>query len=266
MPGGVEIGRVTVSGACTLGFNTVANAGGVGGKQWFITASHCTDDPFGFDVDTKFTQDEHTNDDGRTIGPEAADASKWVCPSGDQFCTYADVAGIAYDDSAYDDSTEAHPDQGFIAHPDTFGTATVDHSIKFKITSNDSICPLDGYCGALAGDTLDKVGERTWWTRGEVIHTCIDKTSSGDGIKRVCSGSFASVADSGDSGAPVFVDLIKTTESGDDDVALRGVLWGGDEVMDDTLPYDSLIFFSKIAQIENELGDLCATEACVIPE
>jgi hypothetical protein len=107
---------------------------------------------------------------------------------------------------------------------------------------------VSGKATAAVGDSVNKVGRTTGWTRGKVTATCVNTGVSGTKIVQLCQTwvqhSKTAIVGPGDSGSSVW------TQSGG--VKLLGLLWGGST--------DNKTFiFSPIGQIEEELGTLSFT-------
>jgi len=101
------------------------------------------------------------------------------------------------------------------------------------------------------GTLVDKVGKRSGWTRGPITNTCTDVNvvevdAAGNqnetDITMLCQTLVATVAQPGDSGAPVF-----EYYTGYDAGNFAGILWGAN------INFDSMVF-SPIDGIEKDLG------------
>ena len=125
----------------------------------------------------------------------------------------------------------------------------------------------------LVGETLDKVGQRTGWTYGTVLETCVDKPDSDDPNTRVfilCTGVISFAVGRGDSGSPVF-QYLGSTETTQDFANLVGILWGGNDFRTRYLAAKGLI--SPFHKIEEDLGWLFSVchgsgnfERCDVPD
>ena len=94
---------------------------------------------------------------------------------------------------------------------------------------------------SIQGDTLNKMGSTTGWTRGPVTGTCIDVTQF-SGITIACDDIVAAGVSGGDSGAAVF-----SWDPSESFVILHGIAHSGGS---------SQFVFSPIDDIESELGSL----------
>ena len=102
----------------------------------------------------------------------------------------------------------------------------------------------------VVGETLNKVGRTTGWTRGTVSATCVNTNVAGTNITQLCQGFVNAGVAGGDSGSPVFR-VTNAPASGD--VRLYGILWGGNSA-------GTLFVFSPIGSVNiqrsTELGPL----------
>ena len=184
--GGLEINEQTA--ACTLGYIT-RRAGVLG----FVTNSHCTRAFWSLDG-VRFLQGSNPATD--SVGVEVLDPRGWACGSlNRKLCRYSDAAII---------SRVVDPDFGTVAQPEFLDLDGAPYSIEidpntptFEVTSNAG--------HATWGDVLDKVGQTTGWTRGEVRGTCVDMRNGMDRVRILCQDLVTYNSDNGDSGAPVFV-------------------------------------------------------------
>lgn len=238
--GGYQIDNVGVGrGPCTFGVNASFN-----GNPAFVTASHCTASIYSPPDGSAFYQP--IDYAGVAIGTEVADITPFYCPLAT--CRNSDAAVIAHS------STSGRTiGQGQIARsyrPPWAGVAgvpTIVNTPSYQITQVPTT-PV------IVGMALDKVGIATGQTWGNVTKTCIDlhvtsSPSSPPVILRCQDGSRLG-ATYGDSGSPVF-QRIGTGY----DVALIGILWGGDGV--DT-------WHSRISGIKSDMASLgTLTSFCV---
>jgi hypothetical protein len=208
---------------CTLGFNATRN-----GQNSFITASHCTAKRGGVES-TKYYQPLSTTS-GSFIGTEVADPPFFTggaCPNGRK-CRYSDAARAAY-------ASGVSFTLGRIEKTTAVNTGALTISGNFSITSEGS---------GSVGNTVNKVGRTTGWSRGSLTNTCVNTNVSGTNITLLCQNWVQARVDAGDSGSPVFIN------SGTSSVKLAGILWGGDLTSKTTFVY------SPIGRIEQELGSL----------
>jgi len=214
---------------CTLGFNAVRS--GVAG---FVTASHCTNVQGGVES-TPYWQPLEAAD--TFIGTEIADPLyTWRvgCPRG-RLCRYSDSAFAQL-------APGVTASLGVLAKTDALGSLTL--SGGFQITAEAT--------RRLTGETLNKVGRTTGWSRGPITQTCVNVSVTGTRIVLLCQDFVQATVAAGDSGSPVF----KITDGG---VTLYGVLWGGNSS-------GTNFVYSPIGNIQrnDELGSLktCAIGSC----
>jgi hypothetical protein len=215
---------------CTHGFS--ANRSGITG---FVTNSHCS--AVQGEVDsTLYGQPNLDN----FIGHEIADPPFFTggpCPSGRR-CRRSDANFVDRVSSVGARRQVARPALGSIAW-----NGTNIFRITEKLAGNPPI-----------NRRLQKVGRTTGRTRGRVDDNCVDTDVFQTDITMLCQvivrarpgqGDPVPIALGGDSGSPWF----RVTDSPQRfDVRLTGIHWGGDR--------DRLAVFSKMNQIENELGSL----------
>jgi hypothetical protein len=97
-----------------------------------------------------------------------------------------------------------------------------------------------------AGQTLNKMGYRSGWTRGNVSSTCLDAEDTrrdGTRIMNLCQGVVNANVREGDSGSPVFRQI------GTNTVSLEGIVWGR-RVLNGVVQFA----FSLIASVTQELS------------
>jgi hypothetical protein len=213
---------------CTLGFS-VDHAGG----RSLITNSHCTDKQ-GTTGNTQYNQPT------RTVSPDAiafeADDPAYFrgtpCSRG-KVCRYSDAARALYV-SGVESRARIAKTTG-----ENTGSLTVDGHFSITGQANNST--------SFSG-TMQKVGRTTGWTSGNVTDTCVTVNVSGSNIQLLCQTIVrrpgVRIVQGGDSGSPVF--------TGDSNVTLQGILWGGNSAGD-------LFVFSPFKSIQDELGAMKAT-------
>jgi hypothetical protein len=207
---------------CTLGFNATRS-----GQASFITASHCTAKRGGVEG-TKYYQ-PLASTSGSFIGTEVADPSFFTggaCPAGRK-CRYSDAARAAY-------ASGVSFTLGRIERTTAVNTGTLTIAGNFSITSEG---------GGSVGNTANKVGRTTGWSRGSLTNTCVNTNVSGTNITVLCQNWVQARVSAGDSGSPVFI------SSGTSSVKLAGILWGGNSS-------GTTFVYSPIGKIEQELGSL----------
>jgi hypothetical protein len=211
---------------CSLGFN--ATRAGVAG---FVTASHCTNTQGGVES-TPYWQPTQTANPVQIATETVDPAYKTTlagCPS-DRRCRRSDASFAKYINATK--ST-----LGTIAR--TASTTSSDLTIVggWTITSNATSSSFT------IGETVNKVGRTTGWSRGKVVATCATVNVSGSTVTQICQTIVNAKVGAGDSGSDVF----KVTSG--TNVKLDGVLWGATT--------DGKTFvFSPLVNITGELGGL----------
>jgi hypothetical protein len=206
---------------CTLGFNAIRS-----GQRSFITNSHCTSVQGG-NESTPYWQPTQTAAPTR-IATEVADPTygrPTGCPTGRR-CRRSDAARAAY-------AGGTASTLGAIARTTGANNGSLTISGSFTVTAEGS---------PVVGQTANKVGRTTGWSRGAVTHTCVHVNVSGTNLTQLCQSLVSARVGSGDSGSPVF------RQQGGDNVTLLGILWGGSG--------SNLFVFSPMSGIEAELGAL----------
>jgi hypothetical protein len=195
---------------CTLSF--LATRAGV---QGLVTNSHCTSMQGGVQS-TVYHQPSASGTTNR-IGQEIHDPVYFmggVCPAGRR-CRYSDSAFARV---PHPSGPSVSVSRGFIARPTSVNTGalTISHTTPtFRIVGETS--------SPVVGETLNKVGRTTGWTRGTVSATCVNTNVAGTNITQLCQGFVNAGVAGGDSGSPVFR-VTNTPAAGD--VRLYGLLWG----------------------------------------
>jgi len=219
VPGGVEIHWSNF--LCTLGFNMTRGTDAC----YFVTNDHCTDVQ-GQVTGTTYRQPAF----GVHIGTEVLDPPFFTgapCPPG-RICRYSDAAAAVYDGVPTCDF-------GKIARTTGLGSITIDPANpRWNIVAK--------LPGAQVGHTVAKVGRTTGWTEGPVFATCVDTNVAGQNITRLCQSHVSAGVGGGDSGSPVFLRRIPTSQA-----ALVGILWGGNLA-------GTQFVFSPVENIEKDFG------------
>lgn len=202
---------------CTLGFN--ADRAGVAG---FVTSGHCTQD---FRTYTGGVQNTNFYQPSRIVNPTAIGQEKTDplmssnlagCARG-HICRYSDAAFIEY-------SSGASRTLGVIAKPLAYKGLTVSSSQSYRIVKDVTSLVDD--------EVVYKVGRTTGMTYGTISSTCtnVGYIVSGTGFpseaieaKLLCQGGVSGLAESGDSGSPVFR---VTNSPSQNDVELLGLIQG----------------------------------------
>lgn len=224
VPAGVQIAFGGF--VCSGGFN--ATRAGVAG---LVTASHCTNVQGGVESTVLY---QNTNTSSNRIGVETADPTYFTgspCPSGRR-CRYSDTAFYRYDSSGL-------RELGRIARTTGVGSLTISTTApRFTITGTANF--------PSQGQTLNKVGRTTGWSRGSVIFTCANINVSGTNITQLCQDGVGATVAGGDSGSDVFSG---STSSSNTNATLYGVLWGGNSA-------GTQFIFSAWSNITSELGSM----------
>ena len=219
------------AGTCTLGFNAIRS-----GVQGFLTNSHCTVTQGGVEG-TAFYQPTVSAEN--LVGTETADPlwRGYQCSLAQRLLGYV----CRYSDSAFAQlQSGVSASLGVIARPDSVNTNSLTIAGTFQVVSEGS---------SFVGHTLNKVGRTTGWTQGSVTGTCMDFIQAYTNRIARCQDEVRATSSFGDSGSPVF----SITNSAQNDVQLRGIMWGGD---------GTSFVYSPIANIEraDELGGLTSTQ------
>jgi hypothetical protein len=222
VPGGVQINFPGF--LCSIGFNATSN-----GQRSFITASHCTNTQGGTEG-TPYWQPLQSVAPTQ-IATEVDDPTYFRrsngCPNGRR-CRFSDASRAAY-------ASSTASTLGAIAKTTGPNNNSLTISGSFTVTAEGN---------PVVGQTANKVGRTTGWTRGSITATCVNVNVSGSNIAQLCQTFVSAGVAGGDSGSPVF--LQPNTSS--DNVTLLGILWGGSG--------SSTFIFSPISNIESELGAL----------
>lgn len=219
---------------CTAGFNAYT----YWGTPVLVTNSHCTQTP-------AMLEGEAHYQGGSIIGYEIADAPPFdhvahgSCPV-DRWCRWSDAALIGYQSGVSWDFAKS----AFTGLPYcTTGPCDFTMEGKLQITFKHTLPPLHG-------ETVNKTGQRTGWTRGQITNTCVTQSSQQRAdlgyLIYLCQYVVGAHADAGDSGSPVYTRY--TTVAGEPgEMWLYGILWGGD-------PVQNWYVFSPMENIEIEYG------------
>lgn len=231
---------------CTLGFTAAQNH--KVNLQRFVTNSHCSLRPH--EKDNGIWHQPAVRSEFSKIGSELTDQSPHSCKGGFKNCRHSDasLAITIFDDIQYDPPRPRHR---FIALGEIGRTTERSDCVVCEAANTiDTINPVILIKGTrssiLVGETLDKVGQRTGWTYGNVSESCEDKRSKGS-VWILCSGVIDFAAGKGDSGSPVF-----QYDSISGEANLVGMLWGGAEFRG-TLAAVGVI--SPFGQIKKDLGE-----------
>jgi hypothetical protein len=211
---------------CSIGFN--ASRQGVRG---FVTASHCTNTQGGVESTPYYQPLQSTKP--TKIATETVDPGYKTtlagCPSGRR-CRRSDAAFAKYVNGTTNTL-------GRIARTGSTSSSDLTIAGGWTVTSNATSSSFT------VGETVNKVGRTTGWSRGKVVATCVTVNVSGTSLTQICQTIVNAKVSGGDSGSDVF----KVTSG--TNVKLDGVLWGGST--------DGLSFvFSPFANITGELGAL----------
>jgi hypothetical protein len=248
VPGGAQITfRAPSEGpgllfVCSIGFN--ARLESRPGKEFFVTASHCSDIQGGNQQTPYFQplpKSGQPNADRIALefrDPRYGDAGGLCVYEGFR-CRLSDALLARY-------TNESWSDFGTIART-TFALQRIG---SLKIDSRNPRWTVVGELGfPFLGEIAHKVGRTSGHTFGPVIFTCVDTGVNGTDIVQICQDWVLAGSQGGDSGAGVF------EEAGPDEVFLVGLLWGGG-----TLEGAPVFIFSSMEQVEQELGPLSTSE------
>lgn len=227
-------------GNCSVGFNTLAN--GTTGVPVFITASHCTVFRYGND-NSAFRQPngglikaDETNDPSLKSGYFTFNGQSYVC----QNCRFSDATMATYRSlSGYGNVN----DVGLIAKTDGYqvgGAGSIQVIGSWEIFNK---LPMQFLT---VGRWVNKMGQVTGWTRGQVARTCFDHFESYWVLR--CQWEADVYSTDGDSGAPIFLDADQNPTVEVSYIHLGGLLWGG--------PGANLqkTWFSSMDGIERDFG------------
>jgi hypothetical protein len=189
---------------CSIGFPAQ-----VGGETGFMTASHCSERPYGGSVGDGYWQPTGTLADPS----QNLVASKYLDPPAFA-CGSQAPAGCRFSDTLFAKREgSVSVSRGFIANA-SFGVPNWNGSSRYRITDVEPSDPQPG--------EVRKVGRTTGQTFGDVLNLCRDFLVEVNGGKfgLICQDTAAYFSQGGDSGAPVF-----RVTSGSD-VQLVGIHWG----------------------------------------
>lgn len=220
VPGGVQINFPGF--LCTLGFNARK-----GSQRSFITNSHCTNVQGG-NEGTPYWQPTQGTAPAQ-IATEVDDPRYRRgngCPAGRR-CRRSDAARATYAN-------------GTASTLGSIARTTGPNNGSLTIAGNFSIA-AEG--APVVGQTANKVGRTTGWTRGGITNTCVNVNVSGSNITQLCQTIVSAGVGGGDSGSPVFL-----RPGAGNNVTLLGILWGGSG--------SGTFVFSPMSNVESELGAL----------
>lgn len=190
--GGIQILNTT-SNACTLGFDVTTSTGITG----FVTASHCAPGAIGAGTTGTTIYQNNTSFPVGTINVDHAfNIVNTSCGAySGTACTWADVMLVKYNTGI--------ANQKWIMQTTSVGTSNAVGSITTSGTWQ--VNATDFYPSV--GESVDKMGRTTGWTRGHIGATCLNHVTV-DGTYSymvICTDRVDSAAiGQGDSGAPVF--------------------------------------------------------------
>ncbi len=208
----------------------------ISGYDWdraIITAAHCTG-TVGYVQGTVFYQPKLDSSDNR-VGEEVTDPPfqnyqdpEINCAAQGVYCRMTDVALVSIDDSV-------RATRGQILRP-----ISKDHwRGPVDLHYNEAVLRItQKYTSTIPGVTLEKIGQRTGWTYGEVFETCVARPSNElTGAQRLfwvlCADGVEMGVYHGDSGAPVF------RVTGSNTIAAYGVVFSGDPRYEGSNQYGS---------------------------
>lgn len=193
--GGITISN-TVSGItsiCSLGFNATTNTG----LNVLVTAGHCAPGQAGLGVTGTTQGQPNTSYPVGTIQNNPVWNRTDSGCSGYTRCTLADALLVQY--------TVASTMSKRVAFTSFPGLNEQGGSITVTGWWDNVVAPTTSY---MIGQTLDKVGQTTGWTKGTLSQTCLNKPiNDGYGTYMVlCADAVTgSRVGQGDSGGPVFI-------------------------------------------------------------
>ena len=268
-------------GTCTLGFTAAVKRLTPGGyPSYFVSASHCSKVRFSLDTgywhqpDTLPRPVAEPPEDPYPpgVGQETKDPEVHFCyirNEGLRSCRHSDASLVqTYFRYDYGD----FPPPRLIALGELGRTTERSNcaSCEAPITI-DTASPTISIVGTRSmivdGEELDKVGQRTGWTYGNVEETCEDKQQTG-GTWILCSGQIRFAVGGGDSGSPVF-QYVGSIDSTEGSANLVGILWGGEEQPNRTERLFRTGWISNWGKIKTDLGEFLLVcdyvEPCEVP-
>jgi hypothetical protein len=227
---------------CSVGFN--ARLAAHPGKEFFVTASHCSDIQ-GKREGTPYFQplprSGQPNADKIAVefkDPRYGNAGGLCVYEGFR-CRLSDALLARY-------RNENWSDFGTVART-TFALQRIG---SLKIDRHNPRWTVVGeFAFPFLNEIAHKVGRTTGHTFGPVIFTCVDTGVSGTDIVQICQDWVLAGSQGGDSGSGVFEQV------GENELVIVGILWGGG-----TLDGAPVFIFSAMEQIEQELGPLSTSD------
>ena len=226
---------------CTLGFNIIRGETEGRSTPDFITNSHCSA------VRSQVTGTDYFQalpeifggHPREFIGTEVEDPPFFTAPCfAGWVCRWSDALVARYD-------RQNPVTLGNIYRTEFFGEGTSAGSLE---VADDQLFHIRGEVPFPAlGETLNKVGRTTGWTRGQVVITCGNFGVAGAAVPTamLCQDVVAAPSAGGDSGSPVFRQIGDSNH-----VELYGTLWGGGAIGG-----QPVFVFSAMENIRIELGD-----------
>ena len=252
----VQAEGAPTSHLCTLGFTAVVGSIGPGGiPSYFVTNSHCSRYVFYLDHGYWNQPDNKRGPERRTpkhrlfprgVGIESKDPNPRVHPCDYDLCRDSD-ASLVKTHWIHDVGNPPLPRLialGEIGRTTERSNCSLCEAPITIDTINPTIRIVRTRNSIVDGEELDKIGQRTGWTYGNVEDTCVDLDDF-TGVRILCTGKIRFSLGRGDSGSPVF-----QYDSGK--ARLVGIVWGGEE-WDNQLSRVGLI--SPFGQIKKDLGE-----------
>jgi hypothetical protein len=220
---------------CTIGFN----AWNWVGRRVYVTNKHCTATPGVLNGEVHYQA-------GQFVGTEYEDREYFEgwegsdCPVG-RWCGYADAALVAYDASV----TSSYARIAWTGlNPCTTTACGIEIKGQMVVNGKYPLYPA-------VGTTLNKTGQRTGWTRGQITRACVteeapDQRVDLGGIVYLCQFVVGAHANNGDSGSPVYT-RTTTVSNTPGNANIYGILWGGNAARTE-------YFFSPMVAIEDDYG------------
>lgn len=246
--GGIQIrAAARPNAACTLGFN--AEFTGYWGleppRNVFVTASHCTAQTFALDLGAIH---QPVVASGNLVGHEIGDRELWNCDWQGLACRRSDASIIEYVGSVLSERRIVRTQFHGIGQR---GSLNEDSTNPYWSVTSAAGFLAYGAFDPPVGAWINKVGQTSGWTRGQVTQTCVSLQSLR------CQTVSTVWSEHGDSGSPMFRDSANSGQPSSSNAAtLLGVLWGGPGGDWNTT------WHSPLANIENDLGSLypCETD------
>jgi hypothetical protein len=201
---------------CTLGFNVLRGETDRT-QEYFFTNSHCTlHEAEVTGIGYWMPLSPGTGQPGTFVGVEVEDPPYFTSPCFTGWrCRWSDAALVRY-------AADIPAQVGAIYHTMFFGTGAAPGSIELDAGQRfHSIVAERPW--SMVGETVDKVGRTSGWTRGRVTRNCVNLGRGGTPPTALLCQAFVNAHSFfGDSGSPVFQPIGSSANA-----RLHGILWGG---------------------------------------